>query len=322
MKRLIVLLLFTLIMSGCAQTNSVTQNETVETNFPEKPIQMILPFAPGSSYDVLARAIAQVAPKYLPNKGTIVVTNKPGGNNTMGVVEVFQAKPDGYTLGFIPSSTITTQIHYNNTPYQVDSFQPIIRTTKVSGMVYIKGDAPWKSFEEWLAYVKQNPNTFSISTVQGGKAVLSRLNKEAGIEMKIVPYDGSAPAMTAFLGGHVDAVLGVPAEGKDLLDSGEIRVLFSTAGTKSEGNVTLKELGYDIEENKMTGIIAPKGLPKEELAILHDAFKKALEDKEVVELIEKMGLQPYYGNPEQFQKSLDENFVIDKQTLQAAGLIQ
>ena len=84
----------------------------------------------------------------------------------------------------------------------------------------------------------------------------------------------------------------------------------------------MKEKGFSIEENKMTGIIAPKGLPKEELTILHEAFKKASETPKTLELIEKLGLQPFYGTPEEFQTSLTESFKLDGETLKAADLIK
>lgn len=323
------IIVFLLLLSACSQNNAQQNTESTkaaatlpESNFPEKTIQLILPIPAGSSYDVLARTIADEVKQHLPNQQSVVVVNKPGGANTMGVSEIFNAKPDGYTIGFIPTSTLTTAPHYGNTPYTFDSFQPIIRISRVDGMVYVRDEEPFKTFEEWIAYVKENPGKFSIGTVQGGKAVLTKLNKDAGIETNVVPFDGSALAMTAFLGEHVNAVLAVPAEAKELVDSGEIRPIFSTSGSKIEDAPILKEKGFSIEENKMTGIIAPKGLPKEELTILHDAFKKALEAPKTIELIEKLGLQPFYGPPDEFQTSLSDSFRLDGETLKAAGLIK
>lgn len=326
------IIIFLLLLSACSQNNTQENTESKEsteatanlpeTKFPEKTIQLILPIPAGSSYDVLARTLADEVKQHLPNQQSVVVVNKPGGANTMGVTEIFNAKPDGYTIGFIPTSTLTTAPHYGNTPYTFDSFQPIIRVSRVDGMVYVRDEEPFHTFEEWLTYVKENPGKFSIGTVQGGKAVLTKLNKDAGIETNVVPFDGSALAMTAFLGKHVNAVLAVPAEAKELVDSGEIRPIFSTSGSKIDDAPILKEKGFNIEENKMTGIIAPKGLPHEELTILHDAFKKALEAPKTIELIEKLGLQPFYGNPNEFQASLTENFNLDGETLKTADLIK
>ena len=333
MKKKSVLFLFMclLLLGACSQSNSSTSENPTPTktattepksNFPEKPIQLILPIPPGSSYDVLARTIADQVSEFLPNNQSVVVVNKPGGANTIGVAEIFNAKPDGYTIGFVPTSTLTTAPHYGNTPYTFDSFQPIIRISRVDGMVYVRDNEPFTTFEEWLAYVKENPGKFSIGTVQGGKAVLTKLNKDAGIDVNVVPFDGSALAMTAFLGEHVNAVLAVPAEAKDLVESGEIRPIFSTSGSQIEDAPILKEKGFSIEENKMTGIIAPKGLPKEELTILHEAFKQASETPKTLELIKKLGLQPFYGTPEEFQTSLTESFKLDGETLKAADLIK
>lgn len=328
-------LIFSLIVGGCSQSTQQAevakpaeqtaegkQEEKPKSDFPNKPIQMVMPFAPGGAYDTIGRTLAKVAPKYLPNGQSVVVANKPGGGNTLGVVEVFKAQPDGYTIGYVPSSTITIHPHHGNTPYTYDSFQTIMRTMQADGFVLVKGDAPWKTFEEWLDYVKANPEGFSVSTVAGAKPVLERINRDLGIQMKIVVFDGSSPALTAFLGGHVDATIGVPAEAKAMIESGEIRQLFSTSGRDVGDVPTLKEKGYKIEENKYTGIIAPKGLPQEELKILHDAFKQALEDPEVVDQMRKLGYEPYYGGPEEFQKNLEDNFKIDGDNLREMGLIK
>lgn len=290
--------------------------------YPNRPIEIIAPFAAGGAYDSVARVLAKVVPKYLPQEQSVVVINKPGGSSILGVAEVLKAKPDGYTLGFVPSSTITVEPHYGNAPFSHDSFQAIMRVLQVDGFLYVKADSPWTTYEEWLDYVKQNPDQFSVSAVPGAINLLERLNHDAEIKMKVVPYDGFAPAMTALLGGHVQGTIGVPSGVKAQLEAGEIRPLFSSSGRKTDDIPLLKEKGWSIEENRITGIIAPKGLPMDKAAILHDAFKAALEDPEVVEQLNKVGMKPYYGSGEDFQRDLTENFYIDGETLRRIGKIK
>lgn len=315
---LFILMSLSLLLGGCSQS----AQPSGAANFPEKPIQLIVPTPAGGSTDTIARVFAKVVPKYLPNGQSVVVVNKPGGSNTIGVSEVYKSKPDGYTLGFIPSSTITSEPHFGNTPYTHYSFQTVMRVYRQDGFLYVKADAPWKNFEEWMAYVKQNPQQFKVATVAGAKGLLERLNHDAGIQMKIVPFDGFAPAVTGLLGGHVQGTVAIPSAVKSQLESGEIRPLFTSSGTSAGDIPTLKEKGFSIEENKLSGIIAPKGLPQEELTILHDAFKKAIEDLEVIKQFKNLSLEPYYGSPEEFQKDLTNNFTIDGETLRLTGLIK
>lgn len=338
MKKIAMLsmLVFSMIVGGCSQssqqaaeskptsTSVETKSKNPKSDFPNKPIEVIVPTPAGGSYDTVARTFEKVLPKYLPNGQSIVVVNKPGGSNTIGVAEVFKAKPDGYTIGFVPSSTITTMPHYGNTPYTYDSFQPIMRAAQVPGIMFVPTDAPYKTFEEWLAYVKQNPEKFSVSTVAGAKNLLQSINREAGIKMKIVPFEGFAPAMTALLGGHVQGTVATLADGRAPLESGSIHPLFTSSGKAPEGLKvpTLKDLGINIEENKLIGFIAPKGIPADALQILHEALKKANEDPEVQEQIKKLGMDMYYGSPEQFQEDLNKNFKIDGDILKKSGLIK
>lgn len=331
MKKMTLFLVFIvlLIASGCSQnaktnTQSETQDKKQEaaSDFPEKPIELIVPTAPGGSNDTVARVLASTVSKYLPNKQTVIVVNEPGGGNTIGMINLMKAQPDGYTLGFVPSFTLTINPHYGNTPYTHDSFQTIMRVLQLPGYIYVKADAPWQSFEEWMEYAKEHPNQVSIGAAVGSKSLADRINKEADVKMKVVPFEGSAPAMTALLGGHVDAAVGSNLDAKSHIEAGTIRPLIGTSGRKTGDVPILKEKGINVEVNQLMGLVAPKGLKEAELKILHDAFKQALEDPEFTSHLAKMGIESYYGGPEEFQKDLSKNFEIDGKALKASGIIQ
>ncbi len=326
---LLVTILMAFVLVGCSETKQTSsqsdgEKEVTKSDFPNKPIQIIVPTPAGGAYDTVARALEKALPKYLPNDATVVVVNKSGGNNTIGVSEVFQAKPDGYTLGFIPSTTLTTQPHYGDTPYSYDSFQTIAKTASVPGIMYVASDAPYQSFDEWFEYVKANPGKFNVSTVAGAKVLLESINEQAGIDMNVVPFDGFAPAMTALLGKHVEGTVVSLGNALAATEAGQVTPIFTSAAERVPGvdAPTLVEKGIDITENKIIGAIAPKGLPEDVLAILEEAFKKATEDPEVVRQIEQLGLVVNYGDAQKYQEDINYDYKLDGELLKKAGLIK
>lgn len=330
MKKILMLsmLIFALVLGGCSSSDSSIAKDKPKGEFPTKPIEMIVPFAAGGSTDAAARALASVVNKYMPNGQSVVVVNKSGGAGTIGLAEVLNAKPDGYKIGLTAAGPISIQPHYGQAPYTHDSFQTIMRVTAVPQVLVVQSDAPWKTFEEWLDYVKQNPGKFTYSTAGTGgppHIAMEALNTAAGIQTKNVPFDGGAPAVTALLGGHVHGAVVQPQEAIAHIDSGALRALVNVGESKIESfkdTPLLKEKGIDVAVDVFNGIIAPKGLPQEELDILHDAFKKALEDPAVIEQYNKLGIQPAYAGPEDFQKTITDSFNTNGDVMKKIGLIQ
>jgi tripartite-type tricarboxylate transporter receptor subunit TctC len=314
-----VLLIFMLAMSGCSsstQTANSDANTNANTNaekgtdFPTKPIQLVIPYAAGGGTDVTGRALANAVTKYLPEGSSVVAENKVGASGTLGLAEVSQAEPDGYRISMATTGNIAIQPNYGNTPYSYDDFEPIIGALSVPHVLVVKADAPWKTIEEWFEYVKANPGKFNYSTP--GKGNTQHLNMEGialkdGLKLNHVPFDGAAPALTALLGGHVEGAIVQLYEAMPHVDSGDLRILANTGDTKSEtlDLPMVKDMGY-IGLDAFTGVVAPKGTPKEVVTILHDAFKQALEDPKVVAQFEKLGIQTTYRNPEDFSKAIKE----------------
>ncbi|ALS20416.1 MULTISPECIES: Bug family tripartite tricarboxylate transporter substrate binding protein [Paenibacillus] len=327
------------LLAGCGTGASSTQgtdpapaasNNTAEapkSKFPEKPIQLVVPYAAGGGTDITARTLANAVSKYLPNKGTVVVENKPGASGTIGLTGLTQAKPDGYMISMATIGNLSIQPNYGKTPYSFDSFEPILIANSVPHVLVVKADAPWKTIDEWFDYVKNNPNAFTYSTPGVGNT--QHLNLEAvalkdNLKLKHVPYDGAAPAITALLGGHVKGAVVQVHEAKPQVDSGELRILANIGTTKSDAipdAPLLAERGYT-GYNAWTGIVAPKGTPKEVVTILHDAFKKALEDPEVIEDFKKIGISPAYSGPEDFKKIAEETYKSTGDVAKKIGLIK
>lgn len=321
------------VFAGCSNESSsdASQNENnkeQESDFPNKPIELIVPYPPGGGTDTVARAVEQSVNKYVPNDQPVVIVNRSGGTGTVGNTEVFNAKPDGYTIGLVTVETLSVQPHFGNTVYTHDSFQPIARVTSEPQIFVVREDAPWDTFDEWKEYVKENPNEFTYATPGPGSAghiAMESISSAEGLETKDVPQEGGGPAKTAVLGGEVDGLILTYPELKSHIESGELKILANVGETKTkplEDVPTIKELGVDVGLDAYYAFVAPKDIPEDVLDILHDAFKKALEDPDFIEQFEKMDFTPAYANPEDTQEVITDYFNSTGETLKEIGLIE
>lgn len=293
--------------------------------FPDKPITIICPFSAGGGTDLVARNFAQVLPNYLPKKVSVVVENKPGASGTVGTQAMLDSKPDGHTLEIITSGPISIQPHFGLVNYKWSDPTPIIRVLSEPNIMLVMKDAPWNSIEEWVDWCKKNPGKFLYS--HAGKGSASHVAGEsvaaaAGIKLTGVPFDGTAPAITALLGGHVMGVCAQMAEGKAFTDQGSVKLLFATGpGEAYPKGPFLKEHGIDNEARVFTGFFGPKALPADIVTILHDAFKKAMDDPIIVAAFKKQGNIVSYANGADFKAFIEKIYNQNGEVLKAAGLL-
>lgn len=325
------MLILSLILGGCSQTQKASsENNEGQANsgFPKKPIQLIVPYAAGSSTEMIARVLAKGAEKYIPNGQSIVVVNKPGGAATIGATEVHGAKPDGYTLGMLTVSQLSLQPLFGKTVFTHDSFQPILQATVVPQFLTVKSDAPWKTFDEWLEYVKKNPGKFTYATVGAGSTVhisMEALNAAANVKTKAVHFESGGETVTAVLGGHTQGASLLPQTAKEYVKSGDFRILANLGSYKPEAYQDiplLKEKGLDAEVDVFTGVVAPKGLPQDVQNVIHDAFKQALDDPSVQEQLKEIDVDPKYAGPEEFQKEITDSYNEYGKILKNIGLVE
>lgn len=329
MKKILLLIMISLVISavGCTNNANVGENEEV-SKFPEKTIELIVPYDAGGATDLIARTLEKNIKDYLPNGKGIVVVNKAGGAGTVGTADVFQAKPDGYTIGLAVTGPMSLQPNYGNIPYTHDSLQPVIRIATSPHLLAVRADAEWDTFDQWLEFVKSNPGDFTYGSSGTGNPAhiaMERFNHATGCDTKNVAFDGSSPVYTALLGGHIMGEVAAAQEIQGQLASGEIRIIANLGSIKGEAYKdvpTLKEKGIDVSSEVYFGIVAPKGIPEDVLTILHDSFKNTIEDPKVVEEFKTLGVEINYAGPEEFQKNITDTYNTYGEILKDIGLIK
>lgn len=274
-------------------------------DYPDKPVQLIVPYGAGGSTDLLARAIAQVAPRYFSQP--LVVVNKPGGGAIPGRLDVVRAKPDGYTLLFGYGSGEDLVVpHQRQIPYDaLADFEPVARMSIHSVVVCAGADSPYKSVADLVKAGKQKGSLTAAVSTKGAAVDIAflLLGKAAGIKVVTIPGTGGAEAITRLVGGHTDFGGGHPSEVLPHIKAGRIRplcVALETRDTTLPDVPTCKEQGYDVvTAGSVKGIAAPKGTPKPVLAYLEKKCKDISEDAEFGRIMKDIG-QPvnYMGAAE------------------------
>jgi tripartite-type tricarboxylate transporter receptor subunit TctC len=271
---------------------------SVAAAFPEKPITFILPFGAGGGSDFLGRTVANAMKKYLSQP--IVVLNRTGGGGAIGVTEVVRAKPDGYTLGVVSNSALVLP-HIQDLTYKSSAdFQPIIGACDVPLGFTVNAKSPWKTLDEFVAAAKASPGKLKVAVSSLGIPYLDMglFTEVTGIQVNLVTTSSAAETTTQILGGHIDAGLPdtVPLVGH--FKAGTIRILGLTTDERYSlfpGVPTFAEQGYKKAYVEFfLQIFGPKGMPEPILKILHDSFKKAVEDEAVKAGMVSHGFIPHY----------------------------
>lgn len=274
-------------------------------DFPTKPIELVLPFGPGGSHDLTARALVSVAHQYLGQP--LLVVLKPGGGGAVGSQHVIKAKPDGYTLLFGGTGPNTVFALVQKAPTGPDQFTPVARINHSPTIFAIRADAPWKSFREVIDYAKKNPGKFNFAnTGPWGAADLPMrlIARVAGIDYNNIPHDGGGPAMLAVLGGHADATFGFSPQLLPQVAAGKMRALAVTDTKRHRDfpNVpTVKEEGFDVVFTMWRAVAAPKGTPQAIVDKLEAAFKKISEDRSFLALIRGLGDDVQFQGGKEFE---------------------
>jgi len=292
--------------------------------YPAHPIQLIVPMAPGDTVDLAGRAIATELAKILKNP--VIVNNKPGGGSTAGADFVVKGKKDGYTLLFANSNIYYAHaMNPADVPYNpLTDLDPLCLAVSTPLTVAVNTDAPWKTFQELVTYMKSNPGKVRASStgVGGvGHFNLEVIMNETGAQINMIPYKGASPAMTALMGGHVEMSVLSLSLIHPQLQAGKLRALLISKKTPEFPNIpTMKQLGY---KNDMSSVLfafyAPMGTPESVKKTLASPLEKAIKAPEVVKAMEQLGaVEDYVPGPE-YKKMMTSEYEMVKKLLKGAG---
>jgi tripartite-type tricarboxylate transporter receptor subunit TctC len=279
--------------------------------FPTKPINILVGFAPGGAVDPTIRMLASKAEKFLGQP--FVITNNGGGGGMVALSIVAKEKADGYHLVGCTSTGLVWVPQFQTVPYKLDDFAFIMHYGSPQTGPSVRADSPWTTLKDFVEYAKNNPWKVTYSTTGIGTPMhlaMEFIAKQEGLQWTHIPYRGNGPALTALLGGHVTAQSGGP-EAIPHIKAGTIRLL-ATHGEKRMKifpNVpTFRELGYDFINETVFMFAAPKGIPPAILEKLGEAFHKAMEDPEFIKLMENMEMEITYRNSADTKKYLEEAY--------------
>jgi len=279
--------------------------------YPSRPITVVAPFPPGGVADLTARPVAAAMEKTLKNP--VGVVNKTGAAGAVGMQFVATSKPDGYTLLLALSSISiipeADKLFGRPPAFTVDQFAPIALISADPTVLVVPADKPWKTAADFIEDAKKRPGqiSYSSSGVYGTlHMAMELLSGAAGVKLRHVPYAGGGPALTAVLGGHVDALASGPAVVLPHIKAGKLRALAGW-GDKRVAALpevpTFKELGYPAAEFYIwAGVFAPKGTPEPVLGKLRDTLRAAVNDPEFKGAMEKLETPIVFKQGDDFSK--------------------
>jgi tripartite-type tricarboxylate transporter receptor subunit TctC len=316
MKKAILLASALALIAGFAQAQQ----------FPTRPVTLIVPWPAGGSTDIGMRALASATEKHLGQ--SIVIENKPGAGGTIGPANMAAgAKPDGYTVSQLPITVFRMPFIQKTTFDPTKDFTYIIHITGYTFGVVVKADAPWKTFDELIEYARANPGKINYGTPGAGTSLhitMEQIAKLKGIRWTHVPFKGVSESMNALLGGHIDVVSDSTGWAGSV-DGGQARLLvtWGAGRTKNWPNVpNLKESGIDMVSNSPFGVGGPKGMDPAVVKILHDAFRKGMEEQSYKDSMAKLDQEAFYLDTAAYQAYAMKQVEEQKQLVEELGLRQ
>jgi tripartite-type tricarboxylate transporter receptor subunit TctC len=283
-----------------------------QEKFPSHAITFLVPLAPGSSTDMIARLLGQSASKSLGVP--VVIENKPGASTMLAISAAAKAPPDGHTIVIGASGLTVNHLLFKSIPYDVErDLTPITLAVGAPVVLVINPSLGTKTLPEFLAKYR---DSHELSFASGGAGTYLHLAGEvfkarSGIDMKHVPYRGGSPALTDVIAGHVQLMFVTPVS-KPSIDSGDVLALAVSGTTRVDQlpNVpTFAELGFpmpELDAGSWFGILGPAGLPDDVVRLLNQTFNAALKEPATIRELRNIGLVPLGTTPSEFAQFIRE----------------
>ena len=291
--------------------------------YPSRPITLIVPWPAGGSTDTHLRKLSEIASRHLGQP--IVVENKPGGAGMLGPgVMAKSAAADGYTISQLHVGAFRQPFLQKVDWDPMRDFTYIIGVSGYTFGMVVKANSPFKSLEEVITYARANPGKMSYASTGTGTSphlLVEQLAAKAGVEFLHVPYKGNADSTQALMGGHVMVQSDATGWGK-FVDAGAFRLLVTFGEQRTRwGAPTAKELGYDVVSYSPYGIVGPRGMDPKVVKILHDAFKKAIDDPEHMKVLQMLDQIYWYKSTDEYAKWAADTYVSERALIERLGLM-
>lgn len=276
--------------------------------YPDKPIRMVVPFAPGGGTDLIARAMGVTMSEDLGQP--VIIDNKPGGGTIIGTEAVAKSAPDGYTLVMATIAHAVNPSLHRKLPFDTDkAFTPVMLVGRSPNVLVVKPDSPIKTVQDLIAAARAKPGKLNYASQGAGTSahLAGELFKSmAKVDLIHIPYRGAGPAITDLLGGQVDMMFATAAAVAPHLESGKLRAVAVTTAQRSQAAAlskvpTIAESGVpDYAADSWYGLFAPAGTPPAVIARLNEAAKKAVQTESFRKRAEQEGLNIGGGTPDEF----------------------
>ena len=292
-------------------------------DFPQRaPLEITVLFPAGTSADVTARMLADGMAKQLAQR--VLVVNRPGAGGAIGYKHLASQKPDGYSLVW-NSNSISTTYHSGQLPFDYQAFDAVARVLVESPVVAVRADSKWMNLRQLIDDAKAKPKVISVGHSGIGSHThlcLAALFHAAGAEVNEVPF-GAAQVVPSLIGGHVDALVQLPAALSGPVKQGQVRLIAAMIPNRDPALAdvpTASEQGVDVSLEAWRGIAVPKGTPRAVIGQLEGAIRKTVESPEFVKGAENLGVRPAFMPANEFGALIAAEDQTIARLMQAIGL--
>ncbi|MCC6890495.1 MAG: tripartite tricarboxylate transporter substrate binding protein [Hyphomicrobiales bacterium] len=295
-------------------------------SWPARPVRIVVPSPPAGGTDIIARVMAEHFSKAF--KQQFFVENRPGAGNMIGIESVARAAPDGYTFLMTASTLALNSVLYKKVSYDpIRDFAPITLAARAPNVLIVNPSLPARSLAEFIAYAKQRPGSLTYGTPGIGTSPhmsMELLKSMAGIDLRHIPYRGTAPALTDVISGQIGAMFANALTAKPQIESGKVRALGLSTPTRSDtmpGIPAIAEAGVPgYESVQWYGFLAPAATPAAIVKQIHAEAMAALNSAEMKEKLAHDGAEPAPTTPEAFARHIDNELEKWRRVAKAAGI--
>lgn len=298
-------------LAGAAVALAVAAPAALATDYPVRPVTIIVPFPAGGSTDLMGRATAQEFAEILGVN--VPVNNVGGGAGTVGVAQLAAARADGYTIGVVPAAPLINQPHMRETPYTIEDFDYVCQLFHSPQALAVKPGSPFSTLTEVVDYARANPGELTYGSPGPGSLphlAMEQFLDEVDVEITHVPFQGDGPGRTALLGGHIDlymAIISVVAKN----DLNAVAVFAEDRVDNLPDLPTAGEEGFTTLASWWGGVFAPKGLPDAALARLVSACAETAESARFQETLTNLGTFVLYRDSDGVRAAVDEGSAVN-----------